>query len=432
MKNNIIDESKKPGKSGPQSPVMDLSKENKPCRFVIQEHQRGKSSHLDFRLEVNDHLIGFTLDDPGEVGNQLRFRNDAEYSEKHKVLCQMKSRQPGEWLNVKGIIEPGEIGATKHLPARFIGLDSGTYEMGAQKPYMLEVFLKGKRYKGKYMFRKLPRPGGLEKAGNKTLAWFGWKPVDQVPYVLTSRAINICWIPPQGKSAMPKEWEDKIPGELQWWKKNWGGAQALEQIKEIRNTLLKRNVLTLDKLNFALKRVWWKGQDDIKKMPVEKWWLMFSNGLYFELDENPTVQKKGINSVKKIFTDQPEWMDFKGEIAPGKLGNLNKKIPAHVEILEKGKVDSVENTERFMSYKFSGQKLQGFWTAKATNGTWILEQSQTDAKPKKLSSIELSEYQIGSIYKLTKEANLSLNDISKEVGCSKSSVMYWQKKMDLR
>ena len=143
-----IDPTEKKGEAGP---VMDLPREKKPYRFVLQEHIRGKSSHLDLRLEVNSHLIGFTLDDPGRVGDPLRFKNDAEYSSAHKVLCQIKSRQPKDWLKVEGEIEPGKVGATKELPAKFKILDSGTYEMGAQKPYLLEVFLKGSTYKGRFI-----------------------------------------------------------------------------------------------------------------------------------------------------------------------------------------------------------------------------------------------------------------------------------------
>lgn len=416
-----------------KTPIMDLPAEKKPYKFVIQEHIRGKSSHLDLRLEVNDHLIGFTLDDPGRVGFPLRFRNDAEYSSKHKVLCQFKARQPKEWLTVKGEIAPGKVGATKHLPAKFKLIDSGTYEMGAQKPYMLEVFLDGKIYKGRFIFRKLPRrEEWKEKAGKKPFVWFAWKPIDQAPYILSSRAIKLGWTPPKGRSAMPKEWEDKIPAALKWWEKNWTGSEALSALKDIRKQLLKRNVLTLDKLKFTLQRVWWKGQKVVRDVPVEKWWLKFSNGIYFVLDANPQTQKKGINAIKKIFTDVKFWDFETGEIAPGKPGNPNKKISAHVEILEKGTVETIQTTEKFMSFRFSGKKMQGFWIAKSTDGAYIFETSQPAAKPKKLQNTPLSNEQIGIIAKSTFDKKLFPVDIANLAECSKESVIYWQRKMGLR
>ena len=414
-------------------PVLDLPKEKRPYRFVLQEHIRGKSSHLDIRFGVNDHLIGFTLDDPGRVGDPLRFRDDAEYSSKHKVLAQMKSRRPKEWLKTQGVIGPGEVGATKFLPAKFKILDKGMYEMGAQKAFLLEVFLKGSKYKGRFIFRKLPkRAEWKEKAGKKPFVWFAWKPIDQTPYVLSSRAIRKEFVPPKGRSALPKEWEDKIPSVLRWWEKNWQGERALTTLKSIRQIFLKRNILTLEKLNFTLQRRWWKGQKVIRDVPVENWWLKFSNGIYFEMDANPLSQKKGINAIKKTFTDIKKSMDFEGEIPPGKPGNPNKKIPAHIEILDKGKMETIATSERFNSFKFFGSKLKGFWIAKAANGAWVFETSQAAPKPKKLSSIELTELQIGSIYKRTKEGNLSLQKISDDVGCSRESVIVWQRKMGLR
>ncbi len=427
-----IDTTEKKGKEGAQSPVMDLPLEKKPYRFVIQEHIRGKSSHLDFRLEVNSHLIGFTMDDPGRVGDPLRFKNDAEYSSAHKVLCQLKSRQPKEWLKTEGEIEPGEVGATKNLPAKFRIIDKGTYEMGAQKPYLLEVFLKGYTYKGRFLFRKLPtKEEWKDKAGKSPFVWFAWKPIKQTPYVLSSRSIKLGWVPKKGRSAMSSEWEGKIPEELKWWKKNWEGARALASIKEIRKLLLKRNILTLERLDFTLQKIWWKGQKVIRDTPVEKWWLKFSNGIYFVLDANPQTQKKGINAIKQTFTNVNKSMNFEGEIKPGEPDNPNEKIPANAKTLEKGKATIIESTEKFMSFRFSGAKLKGFWIAKSTDGAFVFENSQPSAQPKKLSSIKLTEWQLGSIVNLSLSKHLP-SEISKCVGCSKESVVYWQKKLRMR
>ena len=394
-----IEPTEKKEKQGQQPTVLDLPKEKKPYKFVIQEHIRGKSSHLDIRFEVDSHLIGFTLDDPGRTGDPLRFSNDAEKSSKNKVLAQIKSRQPKEWLKIKGEIDPGEVGATKFLPAKFKILDSGTYEMGTQKSYMFEVFLNGKTYKGRFIFRKLPKPSDSEKAGKTPFVWFAWKPIEQSPYVLSSRSINQNWIPPKGKSAMNSEWEAKIPSDLKWWEKNWEGAKATAALSEIRKMLLKRNVLELEKMKFILQKV--KGELQLK----------FSNGLYFILDANPQIQKKGINAVKKTFTD-PKFWDIKDGI------------------LEKGAVDTIETTEKFSSFKFSGTKLKGFWTIKKLNENFILETSQPTAEPKKLHN--LSEWQIGSIVNLSKDENLLPVNIATLVGCSKETIKYWQTKLHLK
>ncbi len=411
-----------------ESPVMDLPKEKRPYRFVIQEHQRGRSSHLDFRLEMDNHLIGFTLDDPGKVGVPLRFRNDEEYSSKNKILSQLKNRQPNEWLSIKGLINPGEAGAAKNIPTRFKLLDKGTYELGTQKLHLLEVFLKGSRYKGRFLFEKLPRREELkEKAGKKALAWFVRKPIVQVPYVLSSRAIKLNWVPPKGRSALPSEWEEKIPKELRWWEKNWEGRRATASIESIRQIFLKRNILTLERLKFKLQRLSWEGQ----KTP-EKWWLKFSNGIYYILDANPQVKKEGINAVKKIYAGTKFWNLEKGEVRPEMLGNPNKMVDTNIETLEKGTLDQIESTERFSSFRFFGKKFKGFWTAKSTNESLVFESSQANTKHGLSKNNNLSEWQLGSIYYLSRNNRLSLQDVANNVGCSKESVIYWQKKLGFR
>lgn len=412
-------------------PVLDLPEKKKPLPFVIQEHIRGKSSHLDFRLSVGDHLIGFTLDDPGRVGDPLRFSNDPEESSKKKVLVQAKARQPLAWLKTAGDIAPGEVGATRKLPAKFKILDSGTYEMGAQKSNFLEVFLKGKKFDGRFVFRKLPRPSDAEKAGKRPFVWFAWKPIKQRPFVLSNRSIQEGFVPPKGRSALPKEWEDKIPKALRWWEKGLTGEDAITMIKEIRKMLLKRNILTLDKLSFSLQRRWWKGQKVIRDMPVQHWQLNFSNGVGFDLDANPLVQKSGVNAVKKTITDKD--LNFSGQLPPASPQNPNKKIPLNVEILDKGKVNLIESTDNFMSTDFSGEKLKGFWTLKKTDPEWIFEKSQKGPRTQNMEKHqELSFFQSSVIAKLTKLADLPLSSIAEVVGCSKSTVKYHQKKHGLR
>ncbi len=417
-------------KSGTNPPVLDLPTTKGPHKFVLQEHQRGKSSHMDLRFQVNDHLIGFTLDDPGRVGDPLMLSNNPEESTKKKILSQMKSRQPIAWLKVKGSIAPGGIGATKNQPARFIAKDSGLYEMGAQKSNFLEVFLKGKTYSGRFVFRKLPRPSDSENAEKQPFVWFFWKPIKQSPYVISRRGINDQFIPPKGKSAMPKDWEAKIPAALRWWEKNWTGEQALSTIQEIRKILLKRNILTSEMLNFTLQRRWWKGQKVIRDMPIQHWVLNLSTGTMFDLDGNPLEQKKGINAVKK--TAVLENINFVGQIEAGKPGNPNKRIPMNVELLDKGKVNRIESTEQFSSMKFSGNKLKGFWILKKKDSGWTFEQSQEAPKPKKIENTELRPGQLGLIKHLTRNQVCSLSEIANTVGCSKSTVMYHQKKMGLR
>lgn len=407
-----------------QPPVLDTPPKDKAYKFVLQEHIRGKSSHLDIRFEVNSHLIGFTLDDPGRVGDPLRFKNDASYSTAHKVLAQAKSRQPKDWLTVKGIIEPGEVGATKNLPAKFKILDKGKYEMGSQKANFLEVWLHGKEYKGRFVFRKLPKPSDSKKAGKTPFVWFAWKPELQRPYVLSRRAINGSFVPPKGHSALPLSWQKKIPAKFQWWKKKLTGKKAISMIEKARKYLLKRNILSKDKLSFTLQKKSWKGPKVVRDIPVTHYSLNLSNGISFDLDSNP-IKVSPVNGAKT--TVSKKHMDFEGKLPADHPDNPNKELPMKVKILDKGKVELIERTERFYSFKFHGSKIKGFWIAKTTNGGYIVKKSKAAAQPKNIKNTKLTSSQLADIKKLINNSH-SLSDIARLVGCSKSSVIYHSQK----
>lgn len=415
-------------------PLMDLPEGKGPFKFIMQWHYRGRSIHTDFRLEVDDHLIGMTLDDPGGVGKKQRLSNDPKYSTYHKILSQVKARQPKEWMTIKGEIPPGSVGATRYLPAKFVVIDQGTYDMGTQKPYMMEVFLYGKKYQGRFIARKLPRSGGWERAGKEALVWFFWKPMDQNPYLLSSRGIYKQFVPPKGYSALPKEFQEKVPQELRWWEKNLTGEKALSMIKEIRKLFLKRKWLTaeLQASQFVLQKHWWKGQKVIRDMPKVHYNLSWVEGNHlatFILDGDP-LRVSQTNAVKK--TRNMRWLNFEGEIPPGKPGNPNKRIPVHVNIMDKGKVDVIEARPNFMSFKFHGTKLKGYWVAKGSDAQWLFQRSALPGQKRETFTREITQTQILEIAELSKKRENSLNDIAKKVGCSKSSVRYHLVRLGLK
>lgn len=424
-------------------PLMDLPEGKGPFKFVLQWHYRGKSVHSDLRLEVNDHLVGLTLDDPGGVGDKPRLSNNAEYSSAHKILAQPKARQPKEWLSITGEIPPGSVGATRFLPAKFETKDRGTYDMGAQKPHLFEVFLHGNKFDGRFMARKLPRSGAWEKAGKEALVWFFWKPIDQSPYVLSTRGISQFYTPPQGVSALPKDLEEKVPKDLRWWEKGFTGERALALIKEIRKLFLKREWLSaeLRSSEFVLQKHWWKGQEVIRNMPVVHFDLRWTSGNkidYFNLDGNP-LEDSIMNGVKKSCEDI-RWMSFEGEIFGQNIekrkwlvdGNPNKEISAFVEQLDKGKLDIIEERSDFMSFKFHGNKLKGYWIAKTSDGEWTFQRSALPGQKREGFSNELTEKQVLEIAELSKKKEFSISDIAKEVGCSKSSIRYHLVRLGLK
>ncbi|MHC1572275.1 MAG: hypothetical protein ACXQTL_05960 [Methanosarcinales archaeon] len=176
----------------------------KKVRYVIQAHFRGKTLHLDFRLEVNDHLVGWTLmaptaespEQPVTTMEQARdfLRratwkfNDEPGMKGYKVRAETKSMIPKAWLDVEGVKPPGSVGATKNFPGVFVIVDKGYWLPGVLKPYFFEYFLYGRKFHGRFVVRTLsfPRQKGKPVSG-KELIYLCWKPEDQKPYVMTAR-----------------------------------------------------------------------------------------------------------------------------------------------------------------------------------------------------------------------------------------------------
>jgi len=371
-------------------PFMVYPPEEKSYKFVVQTHWRGKGAHNDFRMEVNDHLIGWTLftlkegavEKPVETLNRAKALDKIASiwktpiypgNEKKKILCTKKARIPKEWLTIEGVVPRGEVGATKHEFGVFSILDKGTVEFGAQKPYFHEYFLKGNKFKGRWVFRLLRLKGET--------VWMCQNTLDETPYVLTRRAYNDKWVPPQNISALPKELRKKIPKEFQYWKH---GTEAKRL--EIRNNLLnaiKRQEVKLFELKtvpFTLQHHWRKGPVVVRAGPSKEHWdiNINKNGItHFELLNNPLDGEKIV--AHKTPIESPKLMTYEGEIKPGEPGNPTKKTPTFIEIIDKGTVTILEDSDQFKKYSFKGKKLKGLYVFKLEKGTkniWVFEKSK--------------------------------------------------------
>jgi uracil-DNA glycosylase family 4 len=164
-------------------------------RFSYQHHFRGlpeeevkktdaelmqgdHSIHGDLRLEGDDALWGFTLflgatkNNRGEHDDRL-----IDWAEGENIQAVPKLAQPKDWLDVgfgkPFVVEPGGVGATSNLFAKFFGRDRGTYELGVVREHSVEIFLDGKYLKGRYLIVGAPLNGGRQ--------WLIQKPKDQTP-----------------------------------------------------------------------------------------------------------------------------------------------------------------------------------------------------------------------------------------------------------
>jgi len=170
-------------------------------RFSYQHHWRGltkeeadkmsdeellntkHSIHGDLRFEVSPkELFGFTVftgtaeDNKKADGDKLVWQSEHK-KDPSKLQGDFKLAIPYSWLDVgkgKGTISvPRGVGATEKKWAKFFLFDKGTYEMGVARKHMREVFLNGKKMKGRMIFQYAPVGEGRK--------WLVDFPEDQTP-----------------------------------------------------------------------------------------------------------------------------------------------------------------------------------------------------------------------------------------------------------
>lgn len=138
--------------------------------YVMQEHFRNLSAHLDFRIEIKPggDLIGYTvmnqiagkIDKPVETVEQgkkylqddsnwkfnpltcyFQQRETAAGIRKASIQCALKTIEPGNWKNIEGVTAIGEVGATKKYPGVFVIASQGKIEYGFREPYFHEYYV---------------------------------------------------------------------------------------------------------------------------------------------------------------------------------------------------------------------------------------------------------------------------------------------------
>lgn len=137
--------------------------------------------HVDFRLEINDSLIGFTAHPPIPKGKTSIDSIEARIKAGEKSQITPKYEHPKEWLTREGELKF----PTRHKPgqkphyleiARMKIYDKGEVKFGVQRKDLHEYFFYGKVLKGRWVLRKLRI--GKERPH---YAWLLMRPKDQKP-----------------------------------------------------------------------------------------------------------------------------------------------------------------------------------------------------------------------------------------------------------
>lgn len=434
-------------------PYLTYPDENETWKFVLQFHIRGLSVHADFRAEISKtQLIGWTwnlgkslikpmlrmvkpatlaqvglkkqqidsmtisevstkLNSTAE-GKKLRkalslktqdltpkqlktmcwelWREEAEpilKDPKRKILTQRKAPEPHEWLDYEGEVPAGAVGATTELEGQFVIMDKGTIEYGAQKTYYHEYFLHGKHLNGRFFVRRLAtRPKWQIK---EAFAWmtFRGKPMER-PYTISKRAVDRGWMPPKEISAIPKEIRQQIPEEYQYWRKS--------NSKKVRDDLVeamrKRQVpiKLRSGLKFAVKRVWHKGPEVVRGVPIVRYWIIIHDGKKvldawdFGQSHDPTDEDR-ITTRRKSGRGLEDLIATTGDIPADHPASLTKRLKNHFDTSDSGSVQIIADSNNFVRSKLDGKKLKGlyvFMKEDPSGEMWIFQKSELP-KPKK-------------------------------------------------
>lgn len=320
-----------------------------------------KKKIYDFHVALHKNPKYWKID--METGEEKKRKGAVEGTEQvEKIFCVKKGKEPFEWLDVVGVTKPREIepepGGTRFYPGIFVPIDSGIYYPGAQKPYFKEYFLAGKKWKGRIVFRLV---AGLK--GSKAVAdWLYWKPDDQSPYVLSSRAIKTNWLPTEG-SAMSPEWEKKLPEELHFW--NAKERKKKSELRKLAHEYLKTKKKLSSDTEFILSNRNWKGQYVVRGLPFEDYHLKIGSHK-FHLDHDPITKMIEVGLSALAFEGKEGYFKA-GKKEPKTEVNPNLKIPAFIEFLDNGKVEIIADEPLYLHVRFKGKKLKGLYYFRRTS-----------------------------------------------------------------
>lgn len=280
-----------------------------------------------------------------------------------KILLQIKAPEPYEWLTYEGYVGPGEVGATKEHPGKFFIVDRGSIEFGSQKSHYHEYWLHGKLFKDEhFVVRRLPT---REKWRLKSpFAWMGFftKP-EKLPYVISRRAVKLKYMPPIGKSALPKVIRNQIPEQYRYWTAKDGG-----RARDIRAALveaIKKREVKLRfaaGLRFAVKRMWYRGPVHVRGAPTVLYYMIFHDGKRVVKawdfgQENPREHKSVSTRLGK--SKDPKLIQKTVDLSPSHILNPTEKLQMHVDTIDEGSVSVIADSANFMRFRMGGGIFKG-------------------------------------------------------------------------
>jgi len=425
--------------------------EGKEWKYVVQFHVRGLSVHGDFRCQVSaNQLIGWTWDlgksltkpmlrrtpsnlreqagitvedlqkpikevsvklNASAEGRKLReilskkvesldakiiktmldelWKEEAEPilgDPNKKILTQIKHPMSVAWLDYEQAIPAGAVGATSELGGVMIIMDKGRCQFGAQKSYFHEYWLDGERIKNRRMVvrRLATRP---EWGTKQSFAWLTFfSNPGETPYTISRRAVNQSWMPPAIVSALPQDIKTQIPKDRQYWRAKNAKAIRDELVNDIGH---KKVALKLGpSLHFAIKRVWHKGPEVRRGLPVTRYWLLLYSGNRvldawdFGQDNDP-LEGGAILARRRELKGMDQLLKETGELPAIHPASQTQKLKNSFDTSDAGSAQVTKDSESQLHLKLSGGKLDGaFVFIKESGEMWTFSPASMSEEKK--------------------------------------------------
>ena len=428
-------------------PYLTYPDESKEWKYIIHFHVRGLSVHADPRLQISpDTAIGWTLDlgksllrpmlrhtsesvliKAGITKSDVADLKIAELSSKleqsadgkklkdflskktqdltipqfktllnelwkeevdpimndpnRKIYTQTKgSSMSVAWLKIEGEVPAGTVGATSELEGQFIIMDRGTVEYGAQKSYFHEYWLHGERINGRIVIRRLAtRPEWNTKESFAWLTFFTKK--EERPYAISRRAVDRKWYPPKGISALPKEIRTQISEEYRYWSSKNMNVTRDALVDKIGHGVVLKLALGLQ---FSVKRVWHKGPEVQRGLPVTRYWILIHDGKKvmdawdFGVDNDP-LSETGITVRRRGGGGFSDLLKVNGDIPADHPASMTKKLVNHFDTSDSGTARIIKDANSLLQIRLNGKTLKGVYVfVKEDPGSdmWIFDKAE--------------------------------------------------------
>lgn len=250
-------------------PYLDPPPKEKPLKSVLQFHTRGRAAHLDFRIKVDQHLIGYTLagaiagripqfldlDEAKQLAGKFDMRGsrwNKAFTSPKRIYATLKAVHPVSWMNIAAeAFEPGSVGGSKYHAGYMVKIASPQVSWGVHTREFHEYFLEeDKEFQGILVFRKLESQAREHEQGEEGPApktfWVAMFKQNLVPYIVSQKSINSGIVPARNWSFLPPQLKSVVPDRFKYWT-----PTDPKERKETRQELIKERFFTPENVKFV-------------------------------------------------------------------------------------------------------------------------------------------------------------------------------------